>query len=91
MYTQNNLAVKRRNDLEDVDISSIWLELGLPRQKKILVANVYREWQHMGQFDKESASVPAQLARWKKFLDRWELALKEDMEIEQSGFQLNSR
>ena len=43
VYTHNSLVVRRRYDLEDENISSIWLEVGLPRKKKILVCNAYRE------------------------------------------------
>ena len=34
VYTHSSLVVKRRHDLEDNRISAIWLEAGLPRQKK---------------------------------------------------------
>ena len=62
VYTHSSLVVKRRPDLEDSSLSAIWLEVGLPRQRKILVANVYREWQHMGQGqDNQTGSVAAQL------------------------------
>ena len=54
--------VKRRSDLEDSALSAIWLEVGMSRQRKILVANVYREWQHMGQGqENQSSSIAAQL------------------------------
>ena len=80
VYTHKKLIVKRRPDLEDPDISAIWMEVGLPHQKKILVANLYREWQFMGQDNKESLSITSQMERWRTFLDSWELALKEDKE-----------
>ena len=54
VYTKSNLIVVRRHDLEDENISAIWLEIGMPRQKKILVANIYREWQFMGQENNQS-------------------------------------
>ena len=62
-------------------ISSIWMELGLPRQKKILVCQVYREWQYLDQPDDSSLSIPNQLLRWIEFLDQWERALDENKEI----------
>ena len=49
VYTHSSLIVKRRPDLEENTLSAIWLEVGMPRQKKILVANVYREWKYMNQ------------------------------------------
>ena len=54
----------------------------MPRQKKILVCNIYREWQHMGQgHDNQTGSVSAQLERWVMFLDKWEAALSEGREV----------
>jgi hypothetical protein len=82
VYTHSSLVVKRRPDLEDDTLSAIWLEVGMPRQKKILVANVYREWKFMNQgVDDESGSTAAQLERWCKFLSKWETALAEGKEV----------
>ena len=82
VYTHSSLVVKRRSDLEDQTLSAIWLEVGMPRQKKILVCNIYREWQHMGQgHDNQTGSVSAQLERWVMFLDKWEAALSEGREV----------
>ena len=80
-YTHKSLIVKRRTDLEDSRISAIWLELGLPHKKKILVCQGYREWRYLGQADPSSSSVGAQLQRWSIFLTHWEQALMEDKEV----------
>ena len=37
VYTHNSVIVKRRTDLENNTISSIWLEVGLPNKRKILM------------------------------------------------------
>ena len=82
VYTHSSIVVKRLPDLEDKSLLVIWLEVGLPKMKKILVANVYREWQHMGQsHDNPTGSVQSQLLRWCMFLDKWETALLEDREV----------
>ena len=81
VYTHQSLVVRRRYDLEENTISAIWLELGLPHKKKIIVCNAYREWQQLGQLNSESGTVAAQLQRWCKFLDMWEMALKEGKEV----------
>ena len=39
VYTSSNMIAKRRYDLEEHEISAIWLEVGLPRQTKILISN----------------------------------------------------
>ena len=81
VYTHNTLKVKRRNDLEDPDTAAIWMECGLPGQRGILICVGYRQWRLLGQGDNISATVAEQLARWNKFINRWESALSEGKEI----------
>ena len=73
--------VKRRQDLEDNLLPSVWLEVGLPRQRKILIATFYREWQHMNQSENSSKSIQSQLERFCSFLTQWEAALSEGREV----------
>ena len=47
VYVHEDINVKIREDLMTEDFSSVWLEVGLPRQKKFLVSHVYRDWQIM--------------------------------------------
>ena len=42
-YVKDSIIVKRRDDLENENISAIWMEVGLPRERKVLVCGVYRE------------------------------------------------
>ena len=70
VYTHSSVIVKRRPDLENNTISSIWLEVGLPHKRKILVCHAKREWRHMNQEDTRSATISAQLERWLMFLDQ---------------------
>ena len=65
--------------------SSIWLQVGLPRQKQILVCHTYREWQLPNQSDKTSLSVAEQMARWTVFLDQWDRALHSGLEVHLLG------
>ena len=81
VYTHKSLVVKRRDDLEDNTVSAIWLEVGLPRQKKILICHAYREWKYLGQEDGSSGSVASQLSRWSTLLNMWEKALLEGKEV----------
>ena len=72
------------------NFSSIWLELGLPRKKKFLVCQLYREWQYLGQPDSSSRSFPQQLAKWSIFLEQWQQALDSGKEVIVMGdFNLN--
>ena len=43
VYTHKSIICKTRHDLMNNTTSSIWLQVGLPRQKQILVCHVYRE------------------------------------------------
>jgi hypothetical protein len=85
VYTHNSLVVKLRPDLMNDSISSIWVEICLPRKRKILVCNLYREWQYLGQKDSSSQSIAAQLVRWDAFLQQWEKAINEDKEVIVTG------
>ena len=81
VYTHKSLVCKIRPDLMTNDFSSIWLEIGLPNKRKILVCQVYREWQLLNQVDGSSQSVNAQLQRWNTFLGQWESALNSGYEV----------
>jgi len=78
--THKSLVVKRRHDLEDNSVCTIWLEAGLPRQKKIVICHAYREWRYLNQADTSSNTAAAQLARWYTLLNMWEKALLEGKE-----------
>ena len=60
--------------------SSIWLEVGFPGRRKILVCNIYRDWQYLGQSDHSSLDITEQLSRWIIFLEQWERALDSGKE-----------
>ena len=80
VYVHNDIVCKPRKDLMNDKFSSIWLEISLPRQKKFLVCQAYRDWQYLNQTNKGSKSIDAQLGRWIGFLDQWETALKTELE-----------
>ena len=71
--------------------SSIWLEVGLKHQKKILVCVCYREWQYLKQpNDDNSHTVNSQLERWISFISQWEQAIATGKEVCVLGdFNLN--
>lgn len=43
VYISDSIIYKRRKDLESVDNSIIWVSVGFPNQKKILIQCVYRQ------------------------------------------------
>ena len=81
VYTLKSLVVKHRNDLEDNRVSAIWMEVGLPHKKKIIICQGYREWKYLGQPDASSGTVAAQFQRWSILLTMWEKALLEGKEV----------
>ena len=86
VYLHNSMVGKIREDLMDENFSSIWLEVGLPQKRKILVGNAYREWGFMRQADPSvSRDLAAQKERWSIFLGQWERALAEDKEVIVTG------
>ena len=81
VYTHKSLVVKSRPDLMNPQVSSVWLEVGLPGRQKFLICNTYREWGYPNQPDRSSHSIIAQKDRWSLFLDQWESAITKDKEI----------
>ena len=45
VYTHKSLVVKLRTDLMCDTFCSVWMEVGLPRHRKFLLAQTYSEWQ----------------------------------------------
>ena len=81
MYKHTSLVAKVREDLMSDKFSSIWLEVGFPGRSKILVCNLYREWQYLGQTDHSSLDISEQLVRWIIYLEQWEKALDTGKEV----------
>ena len=82
VYKHSSIISRVRKDLMSNKFSSIWLECGLPRKRKFLVCNLYREWQYLGQGgDKSSREIQQQLSRWIIFIDQFERALNTGMEV----------
>ena len=86
VYLHNSLVGKVRYDLMNDTFSSIWVEVGLPQKRKILIANVYREWGYLRQDNPAvSRDLSEQIKRWDTFLGQWERALDEDREVIVTG------
>ena len=49
--------------------------------QKILVCQIYREWQYLDQLDNNSLKIESQLLRFTEFIDQWEQALIEGKEV----------
>jgi len=85
-YTHKSVVVKLRTDLMSDSFSSIWIELGLPRKKKFLVCQIYREWQLLNPtLGNSSTDEGDHLIRWLEFLDQLERALDSGLEVHVMG------
>ena len=82
-YKHHSLVGKFREDLMSDEFSSVWMEIGLPGKRKILVCQLYREWRYLGQPDRGafSHSIQEQMRRWLIFLGQWEQALNTEKEV----------
>ena len=84
----SNIKYRRRYDLETPLWPVIWLELGTGNSR-FLVCNLYREWQipdhRKGTTQYHTRSKDDQLHRWKQFIEDWERALEEEVEIHVLG------
>ena len=85
VFTHKDLTVKERADLMNDSFSSVWLEVGLPRSKKIIICNLYRDWQYLDQDSDASLATAAQLSRWLSFIEQWERALQDNREVHVMG------
>ena len=54
VYVHNDFRTKLRLDLMDDEFSSVWMEVGLKNQKKILLCQAYRDWQYLDQANEGS-------------------------------------
>ena len=76
---QNGIQYKRRPDLEEPGLSTVWLQVGVHGSKHFLVQATYRQFQRLGRTG--SGTHPSQRARWDRILSNWERAILEDREI----------
>ena len=66
-YIKDGIVTWSRDDLEIEDFCSIWMEVGLPREKKFLLCGVYHEWAHLklhGKTDDSHGNKKHQEERW---------------------------
>ena len=88
VIVKGNVKYKRRRDLETPFQPVIWIELGTGANR-VLWSHIYREWQlpahRKGTTQYNSRSTVDQLERWKLFLEDWERALDEGVEVHVQG------
>ena len=84
IYVKDEIRVKRRKELELDDFSAIWMEIGLPHAKKMLLGGVYREHSHL-KLDKNHPEITSlrqhQEERWTGFVEKWEEAINLKEEV----------
>ena len=76
---KDNIKYKRRRDLENKGISTVWIQIGFHRQKQFLLQALYRQYQRHGL--KSTKSHPEQTKRWTTITNSWDKANKEGREV----------
>ena len=88
VYVKEEIKAKQLKNLETDDFSAIWLELGLPFSRKIILGSVYREHSHLRTSPADSTNYSTrdeQEERWSKFVSKWEEALDTGREVLVAG------
>ena len=70
---------KRRRDLEEKGISTLWVQISQPGKKSFLVQSVYRQLQRLRR--PGSHTPTKQYQRWEKIIAKWQIAIKENREL----------
>ena len=79
LFIKRGIPYKRRSDLENKEICTIWIEIKFTNKKKLLLMGGYRQWTALKECDNENTKdkLNKQIYRWGVMLKCWELALSE--------------
>ena len=69
-----DVRFKIRNDLMSNELSSIWVEVTNSHGRKVLVGNIYCEFQYLRLEGSDSGLPSAQQRIWGVFLNQWKAA-----------------
>ena len=80
---KKQIAYKRREDLEDDETCTIWIEILIKRFKKVLLMGGYRQWTLPNSIDPQNKvnKGPKQVCRLQKKIAKWQLALEENKDV----------
>ena len=77
LLIKKGIKYKRRENLENQIISTIWIEV-ITKNKPILIASGYRQWQTNKKLKINNSKTPKkQMERFKIWLELWNKALRE--------------
>ena len=78
LLINSKLAYKRRYDLEDARICTVWTEIFVSKRKSFLCMGGYRQWSVPSKLNiPNSKHVSCQKERFQLLVNNWERALKE--------------
>ena len=83
LYIKDNIRYKRKRKYEINIDSSICIEMGFPRQKKIIYYGHYRQWKLLD--DPTTISWPSQLQRFTNTINKWEEIINLGKEVHIQG------
>ena len=82
LLINKSLQYKRRTDLESDLLSTVWIEVSLPKSKPILIMGGYRQWQLPSELGfNKSKSIKHQKERYELILKNWKKASHENKDI----------
>ena len=82
LLIKKGLAYKRRGELENEYVASIWIQLILSKRKSILISSFYRQWSLPKELKRgDSNSIKSQLDRYKLFTNQITRASKEGKDL----------
>ena len=73
---RKGIKYKRRYDLEDEKLCTIWTEVNLNKGKSVLIMGGYRQWNLIKYFNNsKSGDINNQLNRFRLIINNWKKAL----------------
>ena len=74
LLIKNDLAHTVLLEHMEEDISTIWVKITRRGARKLIIGGIYREFQHLKQDNDLSKEITAQEDRWRRIIEKWEIA-----------------
>ena len=89
VFIKENIIYTRRNDLEEIGLSTVWLQVKTQERKQILIQSLYRQFKRLD--TPNTSSITSQQERWDQLTSKWAKALEEQREVIAIGeYNINS-
>ena len=82
LLIKKGLAYKRRGELENEYVASVWIQLILSKRKSVLISSYYRQWSLPKELKRgDSNNIKSQMDRYKLFINQITKASKEGKDL----------